>query len=279
MNNKKSPIISVIVPCYNAEKYVRQTLDCLLKQTVDNWECVIVNDGSKDGSLSILKEFESKDSRFRVIDKVNEGPAIARNTAIANSDGKYILPLDADDILDPTYIEKAVSYLESHPEIKLVYSKCDFFGDRKGAFELADYDYKRQLWFNSITCTAVYRRSDYDLTQGYNPNMKAVYEDWDFWLSLLNEGDKVYKIPEVLFYYRIHGPSRNSQGSEVFQVALRTLVSNHIEKYKPYMEDIVQYYNDAQAFKAVSQSLSFRVGRILLMPLSYCRNILSGFKK
>lgn len=279
MTSNDNPIISIIIPCYNAAKFVRQTLECLQKQTINNWECVIVNDGSTDDSLSIIKEFQSLDSRYTVVDKPNEGPAIARNTAIANSRGKYILPLDADDIIAPTYIEKTVSYLESHPDVKLVYTKCDFFGDKTDHFELADYNYEQQLWFNSITCTAVYRKSDYDATQGYNPNMKAVYEDWDFWLSLLNQEDKVYQIPEVLFYYRIHGPSRNSQGSEVFQVALRTLVSNHLDKYRPYMADIIKYYNESKAFEAVSRSMSFKLGRKLLSPLIFCKEKLSWFRK
>lgn len=269
------PIISIIIPCYNAERFIRETLVSLKKQTVDNWECVIVNDGSTDNSLAILREFESEDSRFHVIDKTNEGPAIARNTAIRNSLGKYILPLDADDIIASNYIEKTTSYLETHPEVKLVYSKCDFFGERTGHFELADYDYKRQLWYNSIICTAVYRRTDYDVTPGYNPNMRAVYEDWDFWLSLLNEGDQVYMIPEALFFYRIHGPSRTTQsGADVYNRALRTLVLNHSDKYRPYMEDIITYYNEAQAFKAVSQSRSFKLGRALMAPMQYLRKVL-----
>ena len=109
MKTNKPPRISIVIPCYNGAKYIRETLDCLQNQTVDDWECIIVNDGSTDNSLEILREYAEKDSRYKYIDKENEGPSIARNTAIAASLGKYILPLDADDLIAPYYAEKAIS--------------------------------------------------------------------------------------------------------------------------------------------------------------------------
>lgn len=269
-----TPIISIIIPCYNSEKYISETLDCLRKQTIQNWECIIVNDGSTDNSLKIIKEYSQIDSRYIVIDKENGGPAKARNLAVEKSSGKYILPLDSDDLIDSTYAEKAVKYLEEHDDVKLVYSLCNFFGERTSLFYTEEYDYKKFLWNNCIVCSAVYRKSDFDKTCGYNPNMEAVYEDWDFWLSLLNENDKVYRIPEVLFFYRIHGVSRNTKPMDVFYKAQRTLVNNHLDKYGPYMDDIIRYYNEAQAFDAVVNSLSFKLGHRLLRPLSIIKQFL-----
>ena len=165
------PRISIIIPCFNGEKYIRETLDCLQKQTIDAWECVIVNDGSTDNSLEILKEYAAKDSRYKYIDKDNAGPAISRNTAIAASSGKYILPLDADDLIAPSYAEKAIDYLEEHPNCKLVYCKAQFFGDRNGLVQLPIYNYYELPYENSIFCSCIYRRLDFDKTSGYNPNM------------------------------------------------------------------------------------------------------------
>ena len=125
-NNMNYCRISIIVPCYNGEEFLGETLDCLQKQTIEDWECVIVNDGSTDNSIKILREYETKDSRYKVIDKENEGPSVARNVAIAASSGKYILPLDADDLIAPTYAEKAIEYLERHPKTKLVYCKAKY---------------------------------------------------------------------------------------------------------------------------------------------------------
>lgn len=267
------PVISIVIPCYNCERYIRETLESVRKQTIDNWECIMVNDGSTDDSLVIMKSYEQADSRFFVIDKENEGPAIARNIAIGHAHAKYICPLDSDDIIAPTFAEKTVSYLDTHPDVKLVYSQCDFFGDMTGTFPLDEYRYDRLLWGNCIVCTSVYRKSDFERTVGYNPNMKLVYEDWDFYLSLLSPQDKVYCIPEVLFYYRVHGVSRNNnnKGMQVFYEAQRTIVKNHQDKYGQYMTDIIKYYNEAQGLEAVLNSLSFKVGKTLLAPFQWLK--------
>ncbi len=92
--------ISVIIPVYNVEKYLRECLDSVVNQTLRDIEIICVNDGSTDNSLEILKEYEKQDSRIKIIDKKNEGVAIARNYAIDIASGEYILFLDADDILD-----------------------------------------------------------------------------------------------------------------------------------------------------------------------------------
>lgn len=272
------PIISIIIPCYNSAKYIKETLDCLLKQTIVEWECVIVNDGSTDDSLSILREYEKQDARFKVINKENGGPASARNTAIAHSLGKYILPLDSDDIIAPSFAEKAIKYLEDHSDIKLVYSLCQFFGDRSGLFYTEEYKYENILWNNCIVCTAVFRRSDFDKTLGYNANMNAVYEDWDFWLSLLEEGDNVYRIPEVLFYYRVHGVSRSAKSNEIYKQAQRTIVKNHPDKYLPFMEDIITYYNESRGFYAISNSKAFMVGYKLCQPIKVLKVVINKIK-
>ena len=107
------PVISIIIPCYNSSLYIKETLESVQKQTFQDWECIIVNDGSTDNSLDIIKEYSYKDKRFYYIDKKNEGPAIARNIAIHNSTGEFILPLDSDDIIEPTYTEKAIQHFRS----------------------------------------------------------------------------------------------------------------------------------------------------------------------
>ena len=229
------PQISIIVPCYNGAKYLRETLDCLQRQTTENWECIIVNDGSTDNSLDILKEYVKKDSRYRYIDKENEGPAIARNIAIASSFGKYILPLDADDVIAPFYAEKAIEYLEDNPKCKVVYGKAEYFGGATGEWILPEYSYEKELWQNAIYCTAVYRRSDYDKTKGYNPNMKYGNEDWDFWLSLLTKDDEVYKIPETVLFYRKHNVSRSTYLTNKHKRSRCQMIWNHKYIYARFL--------------------------------------------
>ena len=96
---KEEPKVSIITANYNGGDYIAETLACLLKQNYSNWENIIVDDGSTDDSVSIIKSFAEKDNRYKYICQSNQGAAAARNTAIRNSTGKYILPLDSDDMI------------------------------------------------------------------------------------------------------------------------------------------------------------------------------------
>lgn len=240
-----TPMISIIVPCYNQAKYMREALDSVLASTLSDWECIIVNDGSKDATLDIAREYETKDPRFVVVDIPNGGLANARNVGILHSHGKYILPLDSDDKIGGKYLELAVTYLEKHPETKVVCCECEYFGDVNGVFTLPAYSYEQLLWQNLFVATSVYRRSDYDQTNGYNTNMKHGHEDWDFWLSLLTPQDDVYRIPEVQFYYRKHGVSMISGTIEKLSVTNQQLVLNHMDVYKPYLGKLISWHNES----------------------------------
>lgn len=103
---------SVIIPVYNAEKYLRICLDSVLAQTFGDWECICVDDGSTDGSAAILDEYAAKDSRFRVIHKKNEGVCVARNVALGIAQGERISCLDADDEYAPWRLEEAWQIIE-----------------------------------------------------------------------------------------------------------------------------------------------------------------------
>lgn len=165
-------MISIIVPCYNQAKYLPETLDSVLAQTYEDWECIIVNDGSPDNTEEVAKDYCDKDSRFKYAYKENGGLADARNFGIKASMGEYILPLDSDDKIAPTYIEKAIRYFELHTDTTLVYCKADRFDGKNEPWSLPEYNYENLLWGNSIFCSAIYRRADYDKTNGYNTNMK-----------------------------------------------------------------------------------------------------------
>lgn len=277
METNKPPRISIVIPCYNGAKYIRETLDCLQNQTVDDWECIIVNDGSIDNTLEILKEYAAKDARYKYIDKENEGPSIARNTAIAASLGKYILPLDADDLIAPYYAEKAISYLEKHANCKVVYGQAEFFYGKTGIWDLPEYNYESELWENAIFCTAVYRRTDYDKTIGYNPNMKYGNEDYDFWLTLLGKDDEVYKIPETVLYYRKHGYSRASFLSGNQEKALNQMIMNHLDRYEPFlwqafkMKDTEDYYR--KEIDDLLNSRTYKIGKMFTLPLNWFNKI------
>ena len=99
------PAISIIIPVYNAERYLRQCIESLIAQTFKDWEAILVNDGSKDGSLAICQEYASKDSRLRVVDKPNGGPSSARNRGLDEAQGEYVYFMDADDWIETKFLE------------------------------------------------------------------------------------------------------------------------------------------------------------------------------
>ena len=271
-----TPMISIIVPCYNQAKYMREALDSVLASTLSDWECIIVNDGSKDATIDIAREYETKDPRFIVVDIPNGGLANARNVGIRHSHGKYILPLDSDDKIGEKYLELAVAHIEKHPETKVVCCECEYFGNVNGAFTLPTYSYDQLLWQNLFVATSVYRRSDYDRTSGYNTNMKHGHEDWDFWLSLLSPNDKVYRIPDVQFYYRKHGVSMIDGTIKRLSETNRQLVLNHLDIYSPYFGDMIAWHNELQHYKgsylALVKSPTYKLGNLILYPLKWIRN-------
>ena len=279
--------VSIITPCYNQGKYLAEALDSVLAQTWSDWECIVVNDGSTDITDEIAREYLKKDNRFKYIVQNNQGQANSRNNAIHHSDGEFLLPLDSDDIIAPTYVEKAVNCFRSTPEIKLVYCKAEFFGENRGPWQLAEYNYDKFIWKNCIFVSSVFRRCDYDKTGGYNPNMKNRFEDWDFYLSLLGKEDKVVKLDEVLFYYRKKEKKSVAIMTDALDIhkeeALVQLYHNHEDIYAPYLpqcqERVVLYHDDSPEklraeLRQIRSSKAYRLGKFLLRPFSMVRNLL-----
>lgn len=219
------PIISVIVPCYNQGMFVAETLESVMAQTYHSWEVVIVDDGSTDDSRKVIDKYLKKDSRIRYYYQENGGVSKARNIAVKYSKGKYILPLDSDDKIAPTYLEKAVSYMEYHPECVLFYCHANLFGEKTEPWIIEYKDYKSLLLHNCIFCSSVFRKADFYRVGGYDETFRTGFEDWEFYIRLLYGNGKVYQDPEVLFHYRQHNnisKSRtieaNQKEEEIFQV-------------------------------------------------------------
>lgn len=201
-------LVSVVVPVYNAEAYLAETLDSILASTYQDIEVILVNDGSRDGSAEICKRYAKADSRVIYIEQPNTGVVAARNHAISKAKGVYILPVDSDDCIAPTYIEKAVAVMESDNEMGIVYCEAAFFGCRSGIWKLPTYSLEEMLYNNVIFATALFRREDWVAVGGYKPCMDSYCEDYEFWLSVIERGRRVYRLPETLFYYRIRKGSR-----------------------------------------------------------------------
>jgi len=247
--NSERPLVSIVVPCYNAQPFIAETLQCLMEMSYQNWECVVVNDGSTDLSEKIVLDYCNSDKRFRYYTQPNSGPAVARNTAIGFSLGEYILPLDADDLISKTYIEEAVNVIHGNPNIKLVYCNVQKFGKVNKRWNLPDYSFQHLLRENMIVCTALYRRSDFNKTRGYDPALKLGREDWDFWLELLKSGGDVYKLDGVHFFYRIHKVSRDKKANQNLALIHKQIFENHHELYSDFIDNPIQMMAEYELYK------------------------------
>ena len=237
--------VSVIIPSYNDAEYLPEAITSLESQTFQDFETIIVDDASTDPkSLEVLKGLEKKGHRVIYLEK-NSGPSVARNRGIEIAKGEYILPLDADDKIASSYIEKAKEMLDQESNLGIVYCKAELFGAKNERWELPPFRFPEILVGNMIFATAMYRKSDWERVGGYNENMRHGNEDYDFWLSLLELGVGVYQIPEVLFSYRIKEKSRTiklQQENKEIETFMQ-IFRNHEHLY---LENIEVFFKELQ---------------------------------
>lgn len=216
--------ICVVIPCYNQDKYVKETIDSLKKQIYEDFHCIIVNDGSTDNSEEVILENIKDDKRFEYYKNENHGLSYTRNFGIGKTNSKYILCLDSDDKISTAYIECAVRYLNKHPETSLFYGNALMFYDdgKMNFWKLPKFSYSSIFKMNTIYCSSVYRRKDYERVGGYDETMKA-YEDWEFLIRLLHNNDNVYRTDDIVFYYRRHDDSMDANAKK------------DVVKYKEYI--------------------------------------------
>ena len=196
---------------YGQAEYVAEAIESVLAQTYADWQLTVVDDGSPDNVAEIVGEYARRDSRIRFVATPNRGVSAARNRAAAESDGEFLLPLDADDTLEPTYIERCVAEFARCPELDVVYSQWRFFGATTTTRDLRPYrDYATQLTENRIFVSAMFRRDRFMAIGGYDEEMRQGFEDWEFWIRFLNEESRVLMLPDRLFNYRIKPRSRNA---------------------------------------------------------------------
>ena len=274
-------LVSVIIPCYNQGEFLEECLISVFASTYKHIEVIVINDGSKDNSLEIITSLNTK-YNFTLLDQVNSGPSIARNNGILVSKGNYILPLDADDKIGRSYIADAVIQLDTNYKTGIVYCKSEFFGEKDGEWKLPNYSFEQMLTQNLIFNCALFRRKDYDKTSGYNPNMKEGWEDWDFWLSLIELGFEVECLDEIGFYYRIRNNSRErSLDKEKVSRLRKQIYINHLDLYFKHFNNPINQYFEIQNLKEFEKSFNhllnskdYKIGRFVLSPIRFIKKII-----
>lgn len=228
-------MISIVLPVYNGEKYLRESLDSVLKQTVSDWELIIVDDCSTDDSLKIAKEYAAKDSRIQVIhNEKNSKLPHSLNIGFAATKGEYLTWTSDDNHFLPQALEKMRDYLEQHKDIPLMCARMytiDDDGEKlvSKAFpnaEFPSFDSGSLFSWCSIGACFMYRRC---VLEGVGEYDEALFgtEDYDYWLRIYEHYNKIGYIPDFLYEYRYHKKSLTMAQSDMVRKRLYDLRIKH----------------------------------------------------
>jgi len=227
------PRVSIIMPAFNAAETIAVSIESVLGQTFDNWELLVINDGSTDHTLDVIRQFD--DDRIRVLSKKNEGVAAARNTGLRQANGEFVAFLDSDDLWLAPKLEKQIALFDRYGgELGLVYTKYrGFTADSVQSFSIDvdtsigyDNDYHRLLIMDYVPTLTVMIRASLISDIGYFREDLRAAEDWDYWIRIAESFD-LKRVNEVMALYRISPNSLSSnqekQLSEEWKV-----ISSHV---------------------------------------------------
>jgi glycosyltransferase involved in cell wall biosynthesis/SAM-dependent methyltransferase len=231
-----APVVSVVIPCYQQAVYLPEAVDSVVAQTFAAWEIIVVNDGSPDNTSDTARALIAKypGRHIRLVEQANSGLPAARNAGIRASRGRYILPLDADDKLAPAMLEKLVAVLEAQPKVGFAYPHIRHFGALQTEYPLPDFDRETLIARDNIACvSSLFRKTAWEQAGGYNETMREGYEDWDFWISCVEQGWEGHCVHEPLFLYRKHANSMLTDANRKREKLIASIVRNHPKLYAP----------------------------------------------
>ena len=237
--NRRDPAVSIVIPCYNQAQFLEDAVESVAGQAFRDWELIIVNDGSTDNSLEIARSLARRHGRLsiQVIDQPNQGLAGARNAGIVVSKGKYVLPLDADDILHPEMLQATVELLNNRQDIAIAYTDVRLFGHQGGQWITGKWDIDRLRHQNLLPYCSLYRREVWEAVGGYKAEMSRLglggYEDWEFWISSAENGFGAEKIEKHLFLYRVKESSMYTEALKRDRQIKALIVLYHPKLYDP----------------------------------------------
>lgn len=280
MSRQSTSEITVIIPCYNDGNYVEQALQSILDQTLLPKEIIIIDDGSDQLTLDVLKTMAHPN--LQIIYQENRGVCHARNRGIALAKTEFILTLDADDYFKPTFIEKALIAIQSKPDIVAVCCYYKKFKNKKLYGDVIKPLGGTAVSFlvknNGIAC-ALFKKEIWKSVNGYDTNFDKGYEDWEFWISALKNNNVMYVIPEVLFFYRTKDVSRDQIALSKHDLSLKKQIFNkHQDLYlehfeKVYLELIWRQKASLQTVLNIKNGKTYKVGIAILSPFRFLKSI------
>jgi glycosyltransferase involved in cell wall biosynthesis len=208
-------LVSVVIPCHNYGQLLAAAIESALNQTHQPIEVVVVDDGSVDNTREVAGRYPVKR-----LSQPQLGVCVAINNGVRASAGAFVMRLDADDILEPTYVAETLAVLEREPDAHFAYTEVEYFGAATGTYPIEDFDAETLAERNYIHGSALMRRQSFELVGGFDPSMAdARCEDWDLWLAFAERGLRGVRVPKPLLRYRQHaGTSRNTLAWHSLQV-------------------------------------------------------------
>jgi glycosyltransferase involved in cell wall biosynthesis len=227
-------LVSVVVPTYNYGRFIGETLDSLRAQTYEEWECVVVDDGSTDDTEEVVARVSASDARVRYLRQANQRQAVAKNTGLADARGRYVQFLDADDLLEPRKLERQVAFLEANPAADIVYGGVRYFHTERPDERLYGMHGEAGPWLPELSGagrelvaalvrmnilainSALVRREVFEDVGPFDPVLPPV-EDWDYWLRCALKGKRFEfrGFEGTLALVRIHAASTSRQPASV----------------------------------------------------------------
>jgi glycosyltransferase involved in cell wall biosynthesis len=278
---KNTKLVSIVIPCYNDKDYIQESVNSALNQTYKNIEIIIVDDGSDQATKKVLAGINHE--KVKLITQENRGLSAARNTGIKNANGEYITALDADDLFEDIFIEKAVSVLNLESTIGVVGCYSNYFvGNKKIISKICPEggSIENFLFCNNTMASSLFRKKCWVDAGGFDENMKKGYEDWEFWISVTKQNWQIHIIKEFLFNYRKKENSMLQTTNllheeENYQYVLnkhKDLYIKDFDKTIAFLQKKTLKYktNEIKRLK----SINYRVGNAILKPLRFLKKII-----
>lgn len=269
----QTPIVSVVIPCYNDKEYIAETLQSIRQQTFQDVEIIIVDDGSNQATKELLITLVS--DKVRVITQENKGLSAARNIGFKEANGEFVLTIDSDDTVDPTFLEKALVILNKNKSIGAVSSHVSIFENDHQFIAIHTPNggrVKDFLFDNNSVSFALIRKQAWQEIGGYDEKMRNGFEDWEFWIAITKKGWEIAMIEQLLFNYRQKPVSMSKDAKENYREAnLNYIYKKHQDVYSNHFLEVVDFLtNLAQRHKKneikYKTGIEFKIGKLILMP-------------
>ena len=291
-----TPLVSIIVTCYNQEYYIRQALESILSQTYTNWECIVIDDGSTDDSANVIRKFIKADKRFLYFHQPNAGVSNARNTGFALAKGEYINFLDGDDTFLPEKLALQMRVFEDNPEVDICICNHQHYDARKNvfayySFEILEEKPLKQIlykWQNGVAFplhAAMYR--SYIWKEGESPYPKEYHgrsEDWIFNILVALKNKKYYYLSKVLCTYHHDGSNYTNDVFNSASSAIHAAFFIHPFLPKEFQTDFIDHtirksmnrYVNGQKVAILHDSGNWRLGNFLTEPFFWLKKKIRG---